>query len=175
MHSKFLGPACGLLLTATLLGCKTYSVSVNNNVVYLPPSLFKDFTITDTHLRDCVEQSIVDNHVTKAEDLKQLNCSNAGISSLAGLETFHAIEQLNLAENSIANIAPLSKLGQLRVLILRKNNLTTAEPLLNLLHLRELDISDNGKLACGDIQQVLANFHQSELKAVLPAQCDKKG
>lgn len=165
---KFLGLALASLVIA---GCKTYSLSVNNNVVYTPASLFKDFTIADTHLSACVEQTILDNRITKAEDLKQLNCSHAGINSLAGLEKFYAIEQLNLAENNLQTIKPITTFSKLKVLILRKNNLTSAEPLLHLLALREVDLSDNAKLGCGDLKQFAANFHQGDLKLVLPEQC----
>jgi len=174
MHGKLSGALGALLVTAALAGCKTYSVSLNNNVVYTPPSLFKDYEIADSHLRDCVEQAIVDKHVTKAEDLKQLNCSHAGVASLAGLEKFYALEQLNLAENKITSIAPLGSLGQLHVLILRSNNLTSAESLLHLLHLNQLDVAENDKLACRDLQQLQTNFHAGELALTLPAQCEKK-
>ena len=173
MHSKFFTRICGLLIITMIAGCKTYSVSLNNKVVYTPAPLFKDFVIDDAHLRTCVEQTINDEKITKADDLKQLNCSHAGISSLAGLEKFHQIEQLNLAENVLQSIAPLSNFSQLRVLILRKNNLTSAEPLLHLLALREVDISENAKLGCSDLKQLTANFHQGDLKLTLPEQCAK--
>lgn len=173
MYSKSLSKICGLLLISLIAGCKTYSVSVNNNVVYTPPSLFKDFAIADAHLRACVEQTILDNQITKAEDLKQLNCSHAGINSLAGLEKFHSIEQLNLAENNLQSIVSIANFSQLKVLILRKNNLTSAEPLLHLLALREVDISENAKLACSDLKQFAANFHQGDLKLKAPEQCAK--
>lgn len=171
MHIKLLTRTCGLFVIFLIAGCKTYSVSLNNNIVYTPAPLFKDYIIDDAHLRSCVEQTITDEKITKADELKQLNCSHAGIKSLAGLEKFHQIEQLNLAENTVESIAPLSNFGQLRVLILRKNNLTSAEPLLHMLALRELDVSDNAKLNCGDLKQVAANFHQGDLKLVLPEQC----
>ncbi len=172
MYSKFSYKLLGVALISFLFaGCKTYSLSVNNNVVYTPASLFKDFVIIDARLRACVEQTILDNKITKAEDLKQLNCSNAGISSLAGLEKFSAMEQLNLAENNIQAIKPISTFSKLKVLILRKNNLTNAEPLLHLLALREVDVSENAKLACGDLKQFAANFNQGDLKLVLPEQC----
>jgi Leucine-rich repeat (LRR) protein len=173
MHSKSLYKICGLFLFSLIAGCKTYSLSVNNKVVYTPPSLFKDFSIADEHLRACVEQTILDNQITKAENLKQLNCSHAGINSLAGLEKFHAIEQLNLAENALQSVIPITNFSQLKVLILRKNNLTSAEPLLHLLALREVDISENTKLGCGDLKQLTANFHQGDLKLILPEQCAK--
>jgi len=163
---------CSLILICAATSCKNYSVSVNNNVVYTPPPLFKDFTFSDVHLRDCVQQTIIDNHITKADDLKQLNCSNAGIKSIVGLEKFYAIEQLNLAQNNLESITQLSNLAQLKTLILRKNNLTNAEPLLHLLHLKELDIAENPHLACADIKQVMANFRPGDLKVTLPEQCN---
>ncbi len=171
MYSKSLSAIGGLLFVALVAGCKSYSVSLNNNMVYTPPSLFKDFVIADAQLRACVEQTIIDKHITKVEDLKQLNCSHAGIASLAGLEKFYSIEQLNLSENALQSIAQLSNFSQLKVLILRKNNLTSAEPLLHMLALQELDISDNAKLACGDLQQFAKNAHQGKLKLTPPEQC----
>ncbi len=171
MYRKSLYTISGLLLVVMIAGCKSYSVSLNNKLVYTPPSLFKDFAIADTKLRACVEQTIIDNHITKAEDLKQLNCSHAGIESLAGLEKFYSIEQLNLSENALQSIAQLSNFSQLRVLILRKNNLTSAEPVLHMLALQELDISENAKLACGDLKQFAKNTHQGNLKLTLPEQC----
>ena len=171
MRNKSFNYMCGLFLVSLIAGCKTYSVSLNNNVVYTPLPLFKDFAIADTHLSNCVEQTINDEKITKAEDLKQLNCSHAGISSLAGLEKFYRIEELNLAENALQSIAPLNNFSQLQVLILRKNNLTSAEPVLRMLALRELDVSENAKLACSDLTQLAANFNKGDLKLILPAQC----
>lgn len=170
MRSKSLYTFSGLFLAALIAGCKHYSVSLNNNVVYTPPPLFKKFSITDKYLRACVEQTIIDQRITKAEDLKQLNCSHAGISSLAGLETFYAIEQLNLSENILQSIVPLSHFSKLQILIVRKNNLTNAEPLLHMLALQELDISENTQLGCSDIKQFVANA-QHDLKLTLPEQC----
>lgn len=174
MHSKFLFLLGALCTTTLLVACKNYSVSVNENVVYTPAPLFKNFKIADTHLRNCVEQTIIDGHITKVEELKQLNCSHAGIDSLAGLEVFSAIEQLNLSENNLVKISELNKLARLRVLMLRKNHLTSAEPLLHLLHLQELDISENRNLACVDVNQLLANFQKGTLKVNLPEQCKAK-
>jgi hypothetical protein len=171
MHSKFQYIIGGFFLAAVITGCKNYSINLNNKTVYTPPPLFKDFAIADLHLRTCVEQTIVDQHITKANDLKQLNCSHAAIASLTGLEKFYAIEQLNLSENALQSIAALTNFSELQVLILRKNNLTNAEPLLHMLALRELDISENAKLACGDIKQFSSNSHQKNLKLILPEQC----
>ncbi|MES2823938.1 MAG: leucine-rich repeat domain-containing protein [Pseudomonadota bacterium] len=118
-----------------------------------------------------MEQTINDKKITKAEDLKELNCSHAGITSLAGLEKFSALEQLNLSENALVTVPQLANLAQLKVLILRKNNLTSAEPLLHLLHLKEVDLSENKNLACGDIKQLSNNFNKEDLVIILPEQC----
>ncbi len=171
MYSKSLIYFFSLFLVASFTGCKSFSVSLNNNVVYTPLPLFKDFAIPDTHLSDCVEQTINDKKITKAEDLKQLNCSNAGITSLAGLEKFYSLEELNLAENNLQSISALRNFSKLQVLILRKNNLTSAEPLLGLLALRTLDVSENTKLSCGDLKQLARNFNKEDLKLIAPEHC----
>ena len=175
MHNKLLTLLPPFLLTIFLSACKDYSVSLNQKVVYSPAPVFTQFTINDGHLHDCVEQTIADLRITKAEELKQLNCSHAGITNLAGLEVFTAITQLNLSENALTNISQLSNLTRLEVLILSKNNLTSAEPLLHLLHLKTLDIAENKNLACGDLQQLRANFSKEGLKINLPEQCKAKG
>ena len=171
MHSKYIAKFCILFIIANLVACKNYSISVNDNLVYTPPTLFTAFTINDQHLRNCVEQTIIDKQITKAEDLKELNCSHAGIANLEGVEIFSAIKQLNLSENLLVTVHPLLNLTQLNVLILRKNNLTNAEPLLHLLHLSELDISENSKLDCNDIKQLMRNFSKGDLAIILPEQC----
>jgi len=174
MYSKRVAHIFTLFCIVSLASCKNYSVSLNDKVVYTPPSLFTNFAINDERLRTCVEQTIIDKHITKAEELTLLNCSNAGITSLAGLEIFTAIEQLNLNENALTSISQLSNLTQLKVLTLQKNNLTNAEPLLHLLHLVSLDISENKNLNCRDLHQLVSNFHKGDLKAVLPEQCNKR-
>jgi hypothetical protein len=149
MHGKSLTAFCALLIIASLTACKNYAVSLNDNLVYTPLPLLKNFTISDVHLRECITQTIADKHITKAEELTQLNCSNAGIKNLTGLETFYALEQLNVAEN----------------------NISSAAPLLHLLRLRVLNIAANNNLACGDVKQLLANFKPEDLNAVLPEHC----
>jgi hypothetical protein len=171
MISKSLTSFCALFIIISLVGCKNYSLSVNDKLVYIPPPLLKSFVIADTHLRDCIEQTITDKHITKFEELTQLNCSNAGISTLAGLEKFYAIEQLNLAENALTSIVEIGQLTRLSSLILRDNNLTNAEPLLHLLQLKSIDLTNNKNLPCGDLKQLLNNFHKGELTALLPEQC----
>lgn len=171
MFSKSLLLLCGVATSLLTVGCKNYSVSVNENVVYTPPSLFKDYQLADRQLRDCVEQTIVDLHITRAEDLTRLNCSNAGVKSLAGLDTFFALKELNLADNLLADIAEIGNLGRLEKLVLTNNQIKNPAPLLHLLHLNQLHLEDNPQMTCDDLKQLQQNLINQKLDLILPTQC----
>jgi hypothetical protein len=171
MRSKSLLLFCGLVTSLLTTGCKNYSVSVNENVVYTPPSIFKDYQVADAQLRDCVEQTIIDLQITNAEDLTRLNCSNAGIKSLAGLAKFFALKELNLADNQLADISEIGHLGRLEKLVLTNNNIKNPAPLLHLLHLTQLHIDINPQMTCKDLQQLQQNLTNQNLDLILPDQC----
>ena len=152
-------------------GCSHYSVSLNDKLVYTPPPIFDDYQIDDRQLKTCVEQTLYDQHITKAEDLTQLNCSHAGIKSLNGLSKFFALEALNLSDNHIEEIAELKNLGRLKQLILAQNAITDAAPLLSLLHLRNLNLEVNPNLACADLIQLQQSLASNLLELKLPRQC----
>jgi hypothetical protein len=170
LQTKYLWIFCALLVSLLISGCRNYSVSVNEKVVYTPPSIFKDFQIADQQLFDCVQQTIFDLHITRAQDLTQLNCSSAGIASVEGLDKFFALKELNLADNKIADINALGNLGRLEVLKLSGNQIKNPAPLLHLLHLKNLDIQDNPSMACKDLTQLIAN-QKKNTEILLPAQC----
>ncbi len=171
MYSKSLLLFCGLVTSLLTAGCKNYSVSVNENVVYTPPSIFKDYQIADAQLHDCVEQTIYDLHITSAEDLTRLNCSNAGIKSLAGLDKFFALKELNLADNQLADISEIGQLGRLEELVLTNNTIKNPAPLLSLLHLTQLHLANNPQMTCKDLQQLQQNLKNQKLDVILPEQC----
>lgn len=166
-----------LILTfayGTLLpGCKNYSVSLNDRTVYTPAPLFTNYQITDEKLHACVEQTIYDLKITKADELIRLNCSNAGISSLAGLDKFFALTELNLANNQITDIGTLGKLGRLEVVMINNNAITNPAPLLNLLHIQMLDITQNPGMTCKDLHQLAENLQHQKPDLKFPAQCSK--
>ena len=162
---------CALFVTLLFSGCKNYSVSVNDNLVYVPPSIFKDFVIADQRLFDCVQQTIYDAKITRAEDLTKLNCSNAGITSLAGLEKFFALKELNLADNKIVEISTLGAMGRLEILKLNNNNIKNPAPLLHLLHIKQLDLQGNATLDCNALTQITANLHNTKAELLPPAHC----
>lgn len=162
-----------LLCSACLTSCKNYSLSVNDKTVYTPASLFKNYQLADTKLKDCVEQTIYDLHITKAEDLTRLDCSNAGISSLAGLDKFFALTELNLAGNQLTDISELGNLGRLEVLLLNGNQIKNPAPLLSLLHLQQLDLTQNPSMTCKDLYQLAQNLDHQKPALKLPQQCNK--
>lgn len=171
---QFRSPILALIvICSACAGCKNYSVSVNDKTVYTPASLFTNYQITDAKLKDCVEQTIYDLHITKADDLTRLNCSNAGITSLQGLEKFFALTEVNLADNQISDISVLEKLGRLEVLLLNNNAIKSSAPLLKLLHLQMLDVSQNSALACKDLYQLADNLKHQKPDLKFPQQCSK--
>lgn len=160
-----------ILMTAATLGaCSGYAVSINDNPVYNPPTLFTDFRLPDPALHDCVQQTIEDQEVTQATQLTQLNCSSAGIESLEGLATFNALQAISLNDNQLEQVDALKALTRLEILLLRDNEISSATPMLSLLRLKELDLRGNGTLGCGDAQQLAQH---SEGKVRLPEHCER--
>lgn len=159
------------LCLLALTSCKNYSISVNDNTIYTPEDVYKDFQIADAALSDCITQTIFDRHITRAEDLTRLVCSNAGIKNLAGLDKFFALTELNLSENALTNITELNKLGRLEILLLDKNKISSSAPLLNLLHLRKLDLSHNPIKDCTNLKQLQENLAHNKTNFVLNAVC----
>ncbi len=160
-----------ILMATTFTACKNYSVSLNDRTVYMPAGVFKDFQIVDVALAECVTQTIFDLQITKAEDLTRLNCSEAGIKNLQGLDKFFALKELNLSNNHIQQIGELNKLGRLEVLLLQNNKITQVEPLLNLLHLKQIDISNNAITDCKNLKQLKTNLQENKAEFIYANQC----
>ena len=139
-----------LLLPALLLiaACESYDFTVNENLVYSPKPLFSDFEAADSALQQCLEQAVVDGKITSASELHILNCSHAGVNSLAGIERFTGISRLKLSSNSIRDISPLAALTILEVALLDNNQLIDTTPLVQLSALRELNLVGNDELLC---------------------------
>lgn len=154
--------AASLSLTLSLAGCSKYSLTLNNNVVYSPAPLFKEYTLSDQNLYNCIAQTISDQEVRAADQLQSLVCSNAGIKSLAGLDTFKGLQQLKLNSNSLTNLDGITGLSKLERLDVSENSIEDASALLKLLALKQLNIEQNPVLRCADIEQ-LASFSQAEI------------
>lgn len=173
MQNQSLLLFCGLITSLLTAGCKNYSVSINKNVVYTPPSLFKDYQLIDTQLHGCVEQTIIDLQITNAEELTRLDCSNAGIKSIAGLNKFFALKELNLANNQLMDISAIGQLGRLEKVTLTNNKIKNPAPLLHLLHLTQLHVGNNPQMTCKDLEQLQQNLNNQALDLILPKQCIK--
>lgn len=160
-----------ILFTAGLLGgCQAYQVTLNETVVYSPPTLFTDFTTEDPRLRNCLDQALEDQQATSALELTRLSCSHAGLTSIKGLELFIGLQELQLSHNALTDLQPLTHLAQLEVLLVDNNNLLKIPEVLTLGKLQRLDASANSALACGDLQQFQASY-TGQLS--LPEQCDE--
>ncbi|WP_162844113.1 leucine-rich repeat domain-containing protein [Sinobacterium caligoides] len=167
INRRRLAPIC-LASAITLLGtgCADYSFTVNDNVVYTPPTLFSDFTVSDPQLKNCLQQNIIDQQVTAAEQLTTLSCSNANIHDLAGIEQFTQLQQVNLNNNAIADIAPLGQLKELTLLLLNSNEIVSIRRLLQLKKLDRLEVKDNPNLTCQKA------WPKQVTTLRLPEQCD---
>lgn len=136
------------LLFILLAGCGNYDITVNDHVIYGAPTVFLDFNLPDDALQTCVSQQMIDLRLTSPEALTDLNCSNAGIESLEGIELFSNIERLKLTSNRIRNLMALSKVTGLQELWLDDNVIIDPVPLGSLVHLRALNLANNGSLQC---------------------------
>jgi len=163
----------GLIVLLGISACQKYQVSLNDKVLYTPPGIFKDYQIADQQLADCVKQTIYDLHASSVEQITQLNCSNAGITSLTGLGKFYALTAVNLADNQLTSISEISKLGRLQTLILNNNPIKDISPLLHLLHLKDLQLEKITTMDCTPAAQLLANLKPLGAKVILPEHCAK--
>lgn len=145
--------ALSLLLLA---GCAGYSYTINEREVFSPAPLFSGYEIADAALAGCVQQAIEDQRVTRAEDLRDLQCSQAGIASLAGIEVFTGLRRLGLDGNALGSVAALEALGDLSLLQLRDNRLKGFERALCGHPGRELALSGNPDFACADLERLRA-------------------
>jgi Leucine Rich repeats (2 copies) len=149
-----------------LAACQGYDVTVNEKVVYSPKPLFRDYNTPDPGLKSCLEQTIKDGIITRAQQLTDLDCSFAGIENLDGLSVFTGLVTLRLSSNKIRNLVELNNLTALQTLYLDSNQVVDPVPLDQLAALRQLDLSENPALQCprpGSLAQVTS--------VVLPQHC----
>ncbi len=161
----------GVICLLGLGACRSYQVSVNDNVVYTPLPLFDQYEIADAALATCVQQTIEDKKITRANELTRLRCTHAGISDLTGLEKFSALQELDLSDNALRTIAPLARLGKLQWLSLRNNAVQQTAPLLTLIKLEMLDLSGNPDLPCEDMAQLRTAAVDNEGELIAPEHC----
>ena len=145
--------ARGLLVILLVLvtGCAElgqYDITVNDVTVYEPSAPYSVNGIEDPALAACLTQSLLDIGARAATDLVALNCSDAGIQSLAGLEQFTQIQSMKLSSNNIRNLLVLERLTVLHQLWLDDNDVVDPIPVLRMTNLKELNLAGNPHLQC---------------------------
>jgi len=156
----------GLVLTAGCTPLGQYDITINDLPVYQPEPLLQAEGVEDPALRACIEQTALDLQATEVKSLERLNCSNAGIVSLAGLEQFSGIQSLKLSGNDIRNLLTLERLPALQQLWLDGNDIVDPVPVLRLSALTYLDLTDNPRLQCPSSEKIPPSMQLS-----LPDHC----
>ena len=159
----------GLLMSGS--GCAElgrYDITVNNVTIYTPSEPFIVSGVKDSALTACLTQSLLDIDARMATDLISLNCSDAGIESLTGLEQFTRIQSMKLSSNDIRNLLVLERLTALHQLWLDNNDVVDPIPVLRMTGLRELNLAGNPHLQCPDPEDV-----PSHLSLNLPNHCKR--
>ena len=165
--------ARGLLVILLVLGAgcaelEQYDITVNDVTVYEPSAPYKVSGIEDPALAACLTQSLLDIDARAATDLVALNCSDAGIQSLAGLEQFTQIQSMKLSSNDIRNLLVLERLTALNQLWLDDNDVVDPIPVLRMTNLKQLNLADNPRLQC-PTREELPRY----LSVTLPDHCSQ--
>jgi Leucine-rich repeat (LRR) protein len=105
---------------------------------------------------------------TQAATLQRLVASNAGITSIQGLQHFTGLKSLNLSNNDITSIYPLQTMKALDELWLRANKkVTDLQPLKGLTSLKRLFIANIGATDMSALQGLPLTTLELEQKAAL--------
>ena len=156
----------GMLLISGCAQLDQYDITVNNVTVYEPAPIIKVENVADAALRGCLQQTALDLEATTPLALKILNCSEAGIQSLDGLEQFSALSSIKLSSNQIRNLLVLERLESLEQLWLDNNDIVDPVPVLRMTTLRTLNLTDNPALQCPKKSDI-----PTSLQLNLPSHC----
>ena len=158
--------AAGVLLISNCAQLGTYDITVNDVIVYEPTPVIKVDNVADPALHECLQQTAVDIEATSSSALTILNCSDAGIRSLDGLEHFATLSSIKLSGNRIRNVVVLERLGGLQQLWLDDNDIVDPIPVLRMKTLRILNLKGNPALQCPKATDI-----PSGLQLSLPSHC----
>lgn len=120
----------------------TDDVVVENLITVREVIRFPDVNL-DAALRTTLDREVGSIRVIDLEGLETFDASEAGITSLSGLEHAMNLERLFLQENNIVDISPLAPLRSLIALNLRDNQVADLTPLETVTALEELDLGIN--------------------------------
>jgi len=119
----------------------------------LPPpgsgSEISKVAFSDPSLAECVQSTAAINGWSLLADVTSLDCSDANIRLLNGLQSFTSLETLSLRGNIVSDITLLSDLDNINVLDLSANSsVRNIDALLLLNNLTQVNLSESGS---GDI------------------------
>lgn len=146
------GATLVFILSLLTVACADYTWKLNEQVVYGPPGLFRDFQVADPALQVCLDQAIADTGAQDARALDTLICSDAGIQRLDGIETFSGLRRVNLDSNRIVDASALALLPRLELLHLRDNQLSGLAPLICAQSLDRIALAGNNGIDCADVR-----------------------
>ncbi len=146
LYQAFFGLALKLRAAIPLLLCLLALALLLTAVTRInPPAYFQDEQF-EMAVRDMLQQPVGPIHQNTLRTIAELDASQRGIVSLAGIEQLRNLVSLNLRGNLIEDISPLSSLKRLQSLNLRDNPLQDITPLAELANLQYLNLHSNHRV-----------------------------
>lgn len=145
-----------LLGLAALAGCdRQFEVTVNQRSVYDPrigPGMVR---VADPALQGCVSLAL-SQQVPEAtsSELRSLNCANAQVASLDGIERLTGLRFLDLSDNAVTDLTPIETLNELSVVFLPDNQILDISSLLNMPRLTAAVLSGNERIPCEQLDRL---------------------
>ena len=121
-----------IAVVSLLTACDRYQVSVNDRVVHTPATKLPNAPVPDPALKTCIIQTMQEQNIMDITQLQRLDCSYAGITSLAQIGLFTGLQQVNFSNNQIHDGSPLLFLTELQFANLKDNQNMQCETLTNL-------------------------------------------
>ena len=153
-----------LLLPLILLSScsfNPYAISVNDNVLYSPSGNIIEEVVEDPGLQGCINIYLNNNPDANLETISQLTCTDAGITSLIGLNNVPNLSLLDVSNNRIIDLSPVIYLEALRVLRIANNPIRNINALSNLNLLNFIDLSGNTLIPCRQLDQLESKLRNS--------------
>jgi Leucine-rich repeat (LRR) protein len=150
-----------LIPLTTACSFNPYAISVNDNVVYSPSGNIIEEVVRDPGLQGCINAYLNNNAEATLETISQLSCTDAGITSLIGLNNIPNLSLLDVSNNRITDLSPVIYLENLRILRIANNSLRDISTLSSLNLLNFIDLSGNELISCRQLDQLEARLGSS--------------
>ena len=160
-----------LIATLPINACSfnPYAISVNENILYSPSGNIIEEVVDDPGLQACINSYLNNNPDSTLDSISQLSCTEAGITSLIGLNNVPNLNLLDVSNNNIIDLSPVIYLSNLRVLRIANNSIRNINTLSNLSLLNFIDLSGNSSISCRQLDQLESRLGSSLRR---PLSCD---